>query len=45
MHTPRVGIALLRRSQEIAIRRCGIDTGQHRHRALEDLIVQADMNA
>jgi hypothetical protein len=34
------------REQEIAVvSRCGIDAGQHRHCALEDLIVQARTNA
>ena len=36
---------MLRRDQKIAIRRRGIDAGQHRHRPLKDLIVPAHANA
>jgi len=32
------------RSQQVAIRRRGIDAGQHRRGTLEDLVVQADAN-
>jgi hypothetical protein len=45
MHAPSVGVTMFRHSQEIAVRRCRIDTGQHRHRALEDLIMQAHTDA
>ena len=45
MHAPGVGVAMLRRSQEIAVGRRGIDAGQHRRRTLEDLVVQAHANA
>ena len=45
MHAPRIGVAMLRRGQEIAVGRCGIDASQHRHCILEDFIVQADTNA
>jgi hypothetical protein len=45
MHAPRIGIAMLGRSQEIAVARCGIDAGQHRHGALKDFVVQAYADA
>ncbi len=45
MHAPGVGVATLLRSQEITIRRLGIDTGQHGRGTLEDLVMQAHTNA
>jgi hypothetical protein len=39
MHTPGAGVAMFRHRQEIAVRRCGIDVGQHRRCALKELIV------
>jgi len=45
VHAPGVGVAVALRRQEIAIRRLGIDTGQHGRGALEDLVVQAHTNA
>src|SRR3954469_24962808 len=45
MHTPGVGIAMRLRSQQVAIRRVGIDAGQYGLSTVEDLIVQADADA
>ena len=45
MHAPGVGVTMFRHSQEIAVSRFGIDTGQHRQCALEDLIMQAHKDA
>jgi hypothetical protein len=45
MHAPGVGVAMVRHSQQIAISRCSINAGQHWHRTLEDLIMQAYPNA
>jgi len=45
MHAPGVGVAMLRRSQNVAERRCCIDAGQHGRSTLEDLVVQAHANA
>jgi hypothetical protein len=44
MHAPGVGVAMVRCRQQIAVSRLGIDPGQHRHCALEELIVQAHTN-
>jgi hypothetical protein len=45
VHAPGVGVAAALRGQEIAVRRCRIDAGQHRRGALEDLVVQAHPDA
>jgi len=45
VHARSVGVTMLLRRQEIAVRRLGIDAGQHGRGALEDLIVQAHPNA
>jgi hypothetical protein len=45
MHAPRVGVAMLRRNQQIAVRRPSIDAGQHGRPSLEDLVVQTHANA
>ena len=42
MHTPGVAVAVRFTRQHVAIRRRGGHAGQHRFRALEDLVVQAD---
>jgi hypothetical protein len=45
MHAPRVGVAMLRRNQQIAVRRPSIDAGQHGRPSLEDFVVQTHANA
>ena len=45
MHAPGIGVAMLRRDQQVAVSRRGTDAGQHRRGSLEDLIVQAHANA
>jgi hypothetical protein len=45
VHAPGVGVTMLLRRQEIAVRRLGIDAGQHGCCTLEDLVVQAHANA
>jgi hypothetical protein len=45
MHASSVSVAMLLRSQQIAVGRCGIDADQHGSRIVEDLIVQAHPNA
>jgi hypothetical protein len=45
MHAPGVSVAMRLRSQQIAIRRVGIDASQHGLSTMEDLIVQAHPNA
>ncbi len=44
MHTPGIGVAMLFRNQKVAVSGRGINAGQNRCRALEDLVVQADAN-
>jgi hypothetical protein len=41
VHAPGVRVAAVFCYEEIAIRRCCIDTGQHGRGALEELVVQA----
>jgi len=45
MHAPGVRVATPLCCQEIAIRRLGIDAGQHGSGTVEDLVVQAHTNA
>jgi hypothetical protein len=45
MHAQRVGVAMFRRNQQIAVRRSSIDTGQHGCPSLEDFVVQTHANA
>ncbi len=45
VHAPGVGVAVVLRSQQVAIGRRGIDTGQHGRGTLEDLVMQAHANA
>src|SRR4051812_5034881 len=45
VHAPGVGITMLLRRQEVAVRRLGIDAGQHGRCTLEDLVVQAYADA
>jgi len=45
MHAPGVRVTMLLRSEKIAIRRLGIDPGQHGRGTVEDLVMQADANA
>ncbi len=45
VHAPGVGITTPLCCQDVAIRRLGIDAGQHRCGALEELVVQAYPNA
>jgi len=45
VHPPGIGVATVLRGEKIAVRRLGIDAGQHRRGALEDLVVQAHTNA
>jgi len=51
MHASGVGVAMVLSvarqlsSQQVAVGRVGIDTGQHGHGTVEDLIVQAHPNA
>jgi len=45
VHAPGVGVTMLLRRQEIAVRRLGIDAGQHGRGTVEDLIVHAHTNA
>jgi len=45
VHAPGVGITAPLCRQDVAIRRLGIDAGQHGRGALEDLVVQTHANA
>jgi site-specific DNA recombinase len=45
VHAPGVGVTMLLRRQEIAVRRLGVDAGQHGCCTLEDLVMQAHANA
>jgi hypothetical protein len=44
MHAPRIGIAMVRRRQEITVGRFGADAGQNGRCTLEDFIVQPRAN-
>jgi len=45
MHAPGVGVTMLLCCQNVAVGRVGIDAGQHRRGALEELVMQIHTNA